>query len=503
LLSKQDRWLDELIELGKASLEGHEKIRGIRCPKLRVGGQYNDEYIWLDPSHAYLPVKSSPVVPGGAWYVEVLEFRHIDPGIWFPSRGTRWSSTSPPDHVTQWLVTELSVNQPVDESLFEPPPPMPETQVSDASGSYRPADRAAKRPRTAEADEPPPAPIVRGWHVILGVGLALAIGLGAWLVGRRRDRSSVEESKLAAVLVLLACAGICVVFGLVATTTIYLTPAWTAAAALLVLEAIVTVVVLRIVWLYFRPNLRFRLRFSLLTALLATTAIASALGLTLHLQPHIAWRFGPNWNQFIGIQKASVVSMPEVAVPADWQGCRFGSLQLAVPARFGNVAAAEDGSCVALNSTSSRHSIYISFPLEVEEKTSNQGRDLSAIELELASYRAGRDDFHWMMTHDELRWHQWCLGTRKKLLRLKARGWAESLLREDLEGVLLFIGDGSAFFEWRAKDDSVEGGVTFYGIDEKTDADWIRAVCQSARLSGKLASKPANQEETLKAFESL
>lgn len=528
LLCHQGHWLDELLKLKIGSHEGYEELRGVRCVKLKVG----DEYVWLDPTHSHLAVKcasiSSGLAGGGGWQCEVLEFSEAAKGIWFPLRGTRLFTLDPVDQVTNWELTELNINEPLDWTQFIPPQPMPETQVHDGAGSYRPADRASKRPRIIDVEEPPPTLTAiesptrlrwRGWAVFAIAVLILAL----WILwpGRQDETGGTiatsRKLRVVSALQLVVCVGFAVVYGLVLTATLYLINAWKPAQALLAVEGVVGVAVLGVAcarWLRFWLSQdgaleRRRLQFSMQTVLLATAGIAAALGLGLHVRPLLAWRLSRGWEELALVEKVEVVPMPEAVTPAEWQRWSLGPLQLALPARFNEIAAPNDGSSIALYSQipEAPQSVYISFPLEVKADVSsvtrwNQGAPSSGdgrslLELELACYQTGHEDFSWMMSPAELQGYLWRLRARRKLLQFRERGWVEPLSGQELDGLLLFPGDGTAVFEWVAKHERLQGGITFYRVNGERDGHWIRGVCRSLSLKGEPRIRPASAAEAI------
>jgi len=72
----------------------------------------------LDPKHGYLP---QSIENKGGFLYQVDDFQEVEPGFWFPKKGTRLS-TVPGYHMLQkWEIKKVELNPVFPDSLFVPP----------------------------------------------------------------------------------------------------------------------------------------------------------------------------------------------------------------------------------------------------------------------------------------------------------------------------------------------------------------------------------------------
>lgn len=113
--NKTRTWLgDRLPDVTESSEtdDGLLKIDGSRLAKLICT-------IYLDPRHGYLPVKSEMPEPNGTvTRYTVEEFRELEPGFWFPWKGSNmYEEVS----LMTWEMTRVDLNTELPNSLFVPP----------------------------------------------------------------------------------------------------------------------------------------------------------------------------------------------------------------------------------------------------------------------------------------------------------------------------------------------------------------------------------------------
>ncbi|MFG0332803.1 MAG: hypothetical protein ACF8TS_05515 [Maioricimonas sp. JB049] len=129
----------------------------------------------LAPAQGYLP----RLVRGTDRYsesvYEVAEFQKVQPGYWFPHRGT-WLDSAAPEEVYQWEVTSVVVDPALPAGFFAPP---------DAEKIIFPeAEELARLSRNAD-----PARVDAWMNWSFWIGLLLMAGSGVALAARwmRRD----------------------------------------------------------------------------------------------------------------------------------------------------------------------------------------------------------------------------------------------------------------------------------------------------------------------------
>ena len=74
--------------------------------------------VWLDPQHGYLPrLAENPGQGGGVSRYRVDEFREVEPGFWFPWKGSLLINGT---MLTRWEVSQVDLNTELPDSLFVP-----------------------------------------------------------------------------------------------------------------------------------------------------------------------------------------------------------------------------------------------------------------------------------------------------------------------------------------------------------------------------------------------
>jgi hypothetical protein len=192
-----------------------------------------------------------------------------------------------------------------------------------------------------------------------------------------------------------------------------------------------------------------------------TAAILIALLLTLGLSkaPHVYW---------ICIQSGPASAVPTAPLPASPEPENTKLFQVGpLSVRLAPGWAQARGSAGPLLFRNGGRAIIIS----CEETAS----DPSLVRLQEAAYRAGRDDFRWSMSWQELADFRSLL-VYKKLVCSSWVSKVETLYREDLEGLLL-AGDKRASFDWVSTDGKASGTLLFSEEGPTIDLSWVRPVC--------------------------
>lgn len=257
-----------------------------------------------------------------------------------------------------------------------------------------------------------------------------------------------------------------------------------------------------------RKSWRRWFRFSLRSMLLAVAVVALVLGLVLHYRVHLIWRVGAWYGGFTDVEAIPVGPMPATPTPEDWKHCRFGSIEFDLPPQLTeNLTAPENGATALVLYDDSRK-VMIHLPrdqadlLAWQEETLGlppQGQGLSLPRLRVACWEASFDDFRWSMSRQEVHWHLWRV-TMSPMMQLSSGGTAETLFRDDLEGVARFT-DNASFFDWQAENTTIGGSFLFEDSRDETDPNWMRSVCQSLRFSGECYPERMTREEVLALFE--
>ncbi len=232
----------------------------------------------------------------------------------------------------------------------------------------------------------------------------------------------------------------------------------------------------------------FGLRGKVLLALVACFALAA--GAALHYRVHILWWYSVRNDGLPDVQAIPNRPMPEVSVPDGWVQCRVGRLELSLPPELAdNKVAAGNGSGLFAFLSDSR-GVIVNTPTDAigGEFVTAAGALCPASQqitsmprLRLACYQASSSDFRWSMSPQEVQWHVFCI-TTGMLVRLGDEGHTEAMFREDMDGLIHFM-DKRAALDLESTDGTCATYINFKENGEKIDPTWIRAVCQSLRIT--------------------
>jgi hypothetical protein len=233
---------------------------------------------------------------------------------------------------------------------------------------------------------------------------------------------------------------------------------------------------------------RFRLRTMVVVALVVGFGVVTLA--VLHYRAHLLWRYEANRLGLQDVQAISDCPMPESPTPSGWIPCRVGCIAFSLPPELASNPVAPKNGASFLTFQHGSRAVVVAMPtaanefsdlLKAASELCPESQGFTMPRLRRACYQASSDDFRWSMTPDEVRWHAFCITTRK-LIRPKSVGHTESLLRRDLDGIIQFGGE-RAVFDWQSNDRNCGGYMHFIDHNEKIDPTWIRAVCQSLKVS--------------------
>ncbi len=150
----------------------------------------------LDPRHGYLPCAAEYATTLFSEY-RVEEFREVQPGFWFPWRGSILSFAENKQMLQRWDVTSVEINVEQPSSLFAPPLADGTYVINSITGKqYWHGGKAPAHSGTAAALQPESAPAnpyplaavpeqARNWSLWLVLAGILSVALGVWV--RRRS----------------------------------------------------------------------------------------------------------------------------------------------------------------------------------------------------------------------------------------------------------------------------------------------------------------------------
>lgn len=212
-------------------------------------------------------------------------------------------------------------------------------------------------------------------------------------------------------------------------------------------------------------------------------------GFVFHFRVHLLWQFEASRFGWHDIPSVPNRAMPLTPVPEGWVRCRARSLEFSLPAEMAsNMDRPNNGSLYTFYQ--GWQAVGVEAPMDVEGHS--QFCDAASLlcptsesftipRLRLVCSQASSDDFRWSMTPDQVRWHVFCITTRT-LIGIPSEGHTETFFRNDMEGIVHFT-QGGAVFVWQSTSGRQWGYMDFRDRRENPDQDWIRAVCQSVRLS--------------------
>jgi len=235
-------------------------------------------------------------------------------------------------------------------------------------------------------------------------------------------------------------------------------------------------------------------------SVLVVSSLCLAVGAALlfHFRVHLFWQFQANRLGLRNIPSVPNRPMPHIPVPDTWVRCRVGTLEFSLPTDLAsNPDRLNNGSiCTFYHGW---QAVVVSGPIDVEEysqfcETASllcpESERFTIPRLRLVCSQASSDDFRWSMTPDQVRWHAYCMITRN-LIGIPSEGRTEAFFGNDMQGIVHFTHQGATFF-WQSITAKRWGYMKFRQRRESPEEDWIRAVCQSVRLSPPAEPQPSN-----------
>lgn len=217
--------------------------------------------------------------------------------------------------------------------------------------------------------------------------------------------------------------------------------------------------------------------------------LAVVAGIVFHYRLHFLWLYSARRLDLHEVHAIACGDMPETSIPDNWVQCHFGGMELSLPPDLAENKLPPNGS-VASRFSHGLSDLGVGPPEDTTEmsqyfdamsKLSPASRRLTRARFRLACFEADADNFRWSMTPEEVQWHSFCV-TNSKLFICPAEGHVETLFRDDIEGLLHFFSD-RADFQWQTNDGKLGGIVIFRDRRDEIDPSWIRAVCQSLKVT--------------------
>lgn len=244
---------------------------------------------------------------------------------------------------------------------------------------------------------------------------------------------------------------------------------------------------------------RFRLLAFAVVALVAVLGVVSLIAL--HYRSHLLWRYEASRLGLQGVRAIPDRPMPDTPTPDGWLRCRVGGIEFSLPPELADNRAAQERGASFVTFQHDSRAVVVALPTGTSEfsgllKTASElcprSEPFTMPRLRRACYQASSDDFRWSMTPDEVRWLAFCI-TTSKLIRPKSDGYTESLLRQDLDGIIHFRGE-RAVFDWQSNGDTLGGYMHFIDHGDTADHTWMRAVCQSLAISKE--TEPQHEQQS-------
>lgn len=216
-------------------------------------------------------------------------------------------------------------------------------------------------------------------------------------------------------------------------------------------------------------------------------AIAFITAFAVCFRAHLFWQYTANRLDLEDVKAIPNQRMPVLATPEDWLRCRINSIEFSLPPEL---AATMTSIRDVFTFQHDTRMLIVARPTGLSEfsellhtasKLSPDSQPFTMPRLRLACSLASSDDFRWSMTANEVNWHTFCV-TTSNMVRLMSKGRTESLFRDDIEG-LVFFDDERAVFDWQSTDQIYGGYMHFKDSSGKIDPAWIRAVCQSLKVT--------------------
>lgn len=240
------------------------------------------------------------------------------------------------------------------------------------------------------------------------------------------------------------------------------------------------------------------------TLLGATAILVALLVLAFHFRSHLVFRLLTSRGSLRDVKAVPTSRMPDTPEPKGWVPCHFGSLSFDLPPEMGaNVETPANGAPCRVFRSGSK-SVVVHLPedtrgddrfLQTKLKLPPEGQGMSRPRLRLACCQVSSADFRWSMSQNELRWHAWRLAM-SGLYRVNCGGGAETLFRDDLDGIVSFSGDRHcAIYDFQANRTALGAFIYFKDNSSDPDVTWVRCVCRSVRFTDEPHSEKQSSQE--------
>jgi hypothetical protein len=227
-----------------------------------------------------------------------------------------------------------------------------------------------------------------------------------------------------------------------------------------------------------------------LAAVAAVVFLGIVLLLGLYYRFHLHWQYEAGRLGLHEVQAIPDHPMPDSPTPNSWLQCHVGCIEFSLPAELASNRTGQNGDESLVTFQHGSRVVVVAVPAGSSEslellKTASElcpwTQQFTMPELRRTCYQVSSNDFRWSMAPSEVRWHAFCV-TTSKLIRPQSGGYTESFFREDLDGIVHFHNE-RAQLDWQTKDRKWGGYMHFSDRNENSDPTWIRAACQSLKVS--------------------
>ena len=204
--------------------------------------------------------------------------------------------------------------------------------------------------------------------------------------------------------------------------------------------------------------------------------------------PHVMWKYAEARLDSDEVHAIPVSEMLQTDIPNDWASVRVDGMEFRLPS---DVVETQDqpspdlvifqngvGVMVMVARPADNGELYEMFDVA---KIRPELKGVTLPKLRWYCCQASSSDFRWSMSHGEVRWHAFCM-TAGQLLWSRMSGRAETLFRDDVDGIVYFDGK-FASFSWEHKQSKQGGYINFRGASPTIDANFVRGVCESFKFS--------------------
>lgn len=214
-------------------------------------------------------------------------------------------------------------------------------------------------------------------------------------------------------------------------------------------------------------------------------AVVSA---TLFFRHHVIWRVKELISRAPAVERLPVRAMVIDPISENWKWVDVGDVRVQMPKEFSE-SDLQSTSRSSIRSFSDGE-LEVSFISELESdaapllalaKASSPKHEHETLpQIKAECYRAASGDFRWLSSNQDLRWHEFCITTRR-LVGLGNIAYVQTRFDDDVDIVVLVM-ENRVIVEWQSRDMKRIGQIHCRGGSVEGQRKVIVAIASSIQM---------------------